>query len=128
MARWLGVRGDDDAQLRNDMDAALAKAALDRLNAAIVEAQDGGDPIPQDVVDLLQRDAQNRLDRLRSTEDSSVTREMATRRTFELARAMVQAEQEELLRLRDEQGFPDALVRLKLRDLDMRTQALGTGE
>lgn len=128
MARWLGVRGDDDAQLRNDMDAALAKAALDRLNAAIVEAQDGGDPIPQDVVDLLQRDAQNRLDRSRSTEDSSVTREMATRRTFELARAMVQAEQEELLRLRDEQGFPDALVRLKLRDLDMRTQALGTGE
>jgi len=128
MARWLGVRGDDDAQLRNDMDSALAKAALDRLNAAIVEAQDGGDPIPQDVVDLLQRDAQNRLDRSRSTEDSSVTREMATRRTFELARAMVQAEQEELLRLRDEQGFPDALVRLKLRDLDMRTQALGTGE
>jgi len=46
---------------------------------------------------------------------------------FELARAMVQAEQEEVLRLRDEQGLPDALVRAKLRDLDMRSQALGTG-
>jgi len=38
----------------------------------------------------------------------------------------VQAEQEELLRLRDEEGLPDALVRPKLRDLDLRLQALGT--
>jgi hypothetical protein len=39
---------------------------------------------------------------------------------------MVQAEQEELLRLRDEEGLPDSIVRVKLRDLDVRLQALGT--
>jgi hypothetical protein len=39
---------------------------------------------------------------------------------------MVRAEQEELVRLRDEEGYPDALVRPKLHDLDIRLQALGT--
>jgi len=126
MARWLGVRGDDDEQLRRDMDASLARAALVRLDAAIEEAQNDDDPIPQEVIDRLQRDAQTRVEQARSTEDVSVTREMATRRLIDLARAMVQAEQEEVLRLRDEEGLPDALVRKKLQSLDVRLQALGT--
>lgn len=126
MARWLGIRGDDDEQLRRDMDASLARAALVRLDAAIEEAQNDDDPIPQEVIDRLQRDAQTRVERARSTDDVSVTREMATRRLIDLARAMVQAEQEEVLRLRDEEGLPDALVRKKLQSLDVRLQALGT--
>jgi hypothetical protein len=36
----------------------------------------------------------------------------------------VRAEQEELLRLRDEEGLPDAIVRPLLRQLDLRDQAL----
>ena len=42
------------------------------------------------------------------------------------ARAMVRAEQEELLRLRDEEGLPDSIVRPLLRALDLRMQALKT--
>jgi CPA1 family monovalent cation:H+ antiporter len=126
VARWLGVRGDDDERLRRDMDASLARAALARLDAAIEEAQNDEDPIPEEVVNRLQHDAKNRVDSARSTEDVSVTREMATRRLIELARAMVRAEQEEVLRLRDEEGFPDALVRKKMQSLDLRIQALGT--
>ena len=45
---------------------------------------------------------------------------------LQLARAMVRAEQEELLRMRDEEGLPDAIVRPRLRDLDLRLEALGT--
>jgi hypothetical protein len=37
---------------------------------------------------------------------------------------MVRAEQEELIRLRDEEGLPDAIARPMLRELDMRAQAL----
>jgi hypothetical protein len=51
---------------------------------------------------------------------------MATAQMFALARAMVRAEQEELLRLRDEEGLPDSIVRTRLRELDLRQQALGT--
>lgn len=127
-ARWIKVSSDDDSDLTRDMDVALARAALDRLNSAIEEAENDDDPIPQDIVERLQHDAQSRLERVRDSEQPSVTREIATQRLFDLARAMVRAEQEELLRLRDEQGFPDALVRQRLRDLDLRQQALGTAE
>ena len=127
LARALNVGNDNDAEMTRDMDAALARAALDRLNSVVEEAQNDGDPIPQEVVDRLQQDAQARLDRMaRDHEAPNVTHELATRRLFELARAMVRAEQEELLRLRDEQGLPDVIVRRKMRDLDLRQQALGT--
>jgi CPA1 family monovalent cation:H+ antiporter len=126
LARALKVGSDDDADLSRDMDAALARAALDRLDAAIEEAQVDGNPISQEVVDRLQHDANERLDRARGTQEPSVTREMATAQMFALARAMVRAEQEELLRLRDEEGLPDSIVRTRLRELDLRQQALGT--
>jgi len=125
LARALKVGSDDDAVITRDMDAALARAALDRLDAAIEEAEIDGDPVPQEVVDRLQHDANARLDRARAEQEVSVTRELATARMFTLARAMVRAEQEELLRLRDEEGLPDSIVRARLRELDLRQQALG---
>ncbi|MGA1146846.1 MAG: cation:proton antiporter [Candidatus Nanopelagicales bacterium] len=126
LARRLGIRGDDDVKLRRDMDAALARAALDRLDAVIDEADNDGETIPQDVIEQLRRDAEVRIDRTRNSEEAATTRELATKRLIEIARAMVQAEQEELIRLRDEEGFPDAIIRPKLRDLDVRLQALNT--
>ena len=51
---------------------------------------------------------------------------MNTVALLQLARAMFRAEQEELLRMRDEDGLPDAIVRPRLRDLDPRHGALGT--
>ena len=122
----LGVISDDDSTLTRDLDASLARAALERLDDAIVEADRDGHPIPHDVIDRLQEELQRRIDRGRSTADTSKTQEIATRQMFSLIRAMVQAEQEELLRLRDEEGLPDALVRTRLRELDLRLQALGT--
>jgi len=126
LARWLKVSGDDDEDLTRDMDAALARAALDRLDAAVEEAERDENPIPQVLVDRLQHDAQTRVERVRDAQNPSLTQEIATRRMLELARVMVRAEQEELLRLRDEEGLPDSIVRGKLRDLDLRQQALGT--
>ena len=43
----------------------------------------------------------------------------------DLLRLMVRAEQEELLRMRDEEGLPDSIVRPAQLALDMRHQALG---
>ena len=126
LANRLGVTGDDDELLVRDLDAALARAAFDRLSDAVEEADRDGDPIPGPVVDRLQHDVRIRIDQSSPGKESETTQEVATRRMLQLARAMVQAEQEELLRLRDEEGLPDAIIRAKLRDLDVRLQALGS--
>jgi monovalent cation/hydrogen antiporter len=127
LANRLGVSGDDDEVLVRDLDAALARAAFDRLGDAVDEADRNGEPIPPEVVSRLEHDIRLRIDRAQTGKEMSTTQELATQRVLQLARAMVQAEQEELLRLRDEEGLPDAIVRVKLRDLDVRIQALGTG-
>lgn len=127
LANRLGVTGDDDEALVRDLDAALARAAFDRLGDAVDEADRDGQPIPPEVVNRLQQDIRLRIDRGQTGKEMSTTQDLATQQIFQLARAMVQAEQEELLRLRDEEGLPDAIVRAKLRDLDVRIQALGSG-
>ncbi len=126
LARAMGISSDDDTELARTMDAALARAALARLDAAVTEADAEEKSIPQEIVDRLRRDTQHRVDRARPQEDASTTQEIATHTLIQLARTMVRAEQEELVRLRDEEGYPDALVRPKLHDLDIRLQALGT--
>lgn len=126
LANRLGVTGDDDELLARDIDVALARAALDRLGDAVDEADRDGKPIPPEIIERLQGDLRARIDRPASGNETSSTQELATRRILQLARAMVQAEQEELLRLRDEEGLPDSIIRARLRDLDMRIQALGT--
>jgi monovalent cation/hydrogen antiporter len=127
LANRLGVTGDDDETLVRDLDAALARAAFDRLNDAIDEADRDGNPFPAPIVDRLQNDVRIRIERNQPGQEAVASQDLVTQRLFQLARAMVQAEQEELLRLRDEEGLPDAIVRAKLRDLDVRIQALGTG-
>ena len=125
LARWLGVRGDDDVALARTVDSALARAALERLDAAVSEADAGGERIAPEVIDRLRRDCEERLDRSAGQADERVERPLNSVALFQLARAMVRAEQEELLRMRDEDGLPDAIVRPRLRDLDLRLEALG---
>ena len=43
-----------------------------------------------------------------------------------ISRSMVRAEQEELIRMRDEEGLADAIARPILQRLDLRDQALRT--
>ena len=124
LARILRVTGDDDVALAASMEAALARAALDRLEAAVDEALVAGQPIPSAVVEVLRMEAQSRVEVESSTDDAPVSEESSRVRMNELTRVMIRAEQEELVRLRDEEGFPDALVRPRLRELDMRLQGL----
>ena len=124
LARVLRVTGDDDAVLAKDMEAALARAALDRLEAAVDEATVAGHPIPSAVVEALRMEAQSRVDRGNDGDQAPESEESSRIRMNELTRVMLRAEQEELVRLRDEEGYPDALVRPRLRELDMRVQGL----
>jgi len=124
LARAIGVRSDDDAEILRRVDSQLARAAIERLSDVEAEADAAGTPLPAEVSERLRADAERRIRIV--TEPQSVTRtqEIAVGRLTAAARAMVRAEQEELLRLRDEEGLPDAIVRPLLRELDLRKQAL----
>ncbi len=126
LARALRVGTDDDENLLRRVDARLARAALDRLTDIEVEASDGGIPLAPEVSDRLRADAERRIDASANPESVSETQEIAMHQLISAARAMVRAEQEELIRMRDEEGVPDALVRPILHELDLRDQALRT--
>jgi Na+/H+ antiporter len=126
LARLVGVKSDDDGALLRRVDVLLARAALERLNDVETEAEETGHPLHQEVSDRLREDAEKRLLLPSDPMAASTTQEIETRQLMSTARAMVRAEQEELLRLRDEEGLPDSLVRPLLRALDLRAQALKT--
>ncbi len=62
-----------------------------------------------------------------STVEVSQTEQLQVQQVLMVAKAMVRAEQEELLRLRDEEGLPDAVVRSIMTKLDLRAQTLAAG-
>ena len=126
LSRLLGIPPDDDAEVLQRIDVLLARAAVDRLSDLEMEAQDRGTPIAPEVSDRLRTDAERRIRTSSHREDATQTEELSTAQLLSTAREMVRAEQEELIRLRDEEGMPDAIVRPLLRELDMRAQALRT--
>ncbi len=126
LARAVGVRSDNDQSLLRRVDARLARASLDRLTAVEIEAADQGAPLPAEVSERLRADTERRLEASTNPEAVTETQEIALRQLISTARAMVRAEQEELIRMRDEEGIPDAVVRPLLHELDLRDQALRT--
>jgi CPA1 family monovalent cation:H+ antiporter len=126
LARAVGVPKDDDTDLIRKVDAQLARAAVDRLNDIEAEAIAAGEPIPGDVSDRLRTDAEQRIRESVAPDSVTQTQQLRLDQLITTARAMVRAEQEELIRLRDEEGLPDSIVRPLLRALDTRDQALRT--
>ena len=124
LARAMGVPRDDDTDLIRSVDAKLARAAVERLNDIEAEAIAAGAPIGGDVSDRLRTDAEQRIRESAAPDSVTHTQQLRLDQLITTARAMVRAEQEELIRLRDEEGLPDAIVRPMLRALDTRDQAL----
>jgi Na+/H+ antiporter len=124
LARALKVDSDDDADLLRRINVRLARAALDRLHDIEVEAADAGTPLSPEVAAQLRAEADHRLDFGAEGEDVVVASHVRMQQLVQTARAMIRAEQEELIAMRDAEGLPDALVRPMLQELDVRDQAL----
>ncbi len=124
LARLLGIRSDDDEATLRRVDVMLARAALARLSDVESEGEASGHQLAPEVSERLRADVEHRIVVAAHPESVSQTQEIAVAQMISAARAMVRAEQEELLRLRDEEGLPDAIVRPMLRALDVRDQAL----
>lgn len=126
VARMLKIPKDDDSFEIARVDGALARAALARLDAAVEEFAAQGDPLSPEAVDSLRQTLNRRLEKAASIQGEliEVSGEDQTQKLLMVASSMVHAEQEELIRMRDEDGLPDSIARPVLRDLDAREQAL----
>ncbi len=126
VARILKIPKDDDTLEIARVDGALARAALARLDAATEEMAVAGDPLSAEAVESLRSGLVRRLNRSDFIQGSQeeYSEEANMNRMLKVAASMVHAEQEELIRMRDEDGLPDAIARPMLRELDARETAL----
>ena len=98
------------------------RAALRRLDEIEDEAAAQGRPIAADAAALVRSSIKQRIQALQMQSDEDAPTMLATQ--IELRRLMVRAEQEEILRIRDEEGLPDSIVRPIQRALDVRLLGL----
>lgn len=122
LARVLKVGSPETSELNARVDAALARAALNALEDAQTDAERVGQPLAPEVVRGLRRSIEHRLDPDASDPgpDERITQARA------LGIAMAISEQQELLRLRTDEGLPDNLVRVRMAALDRRISTLRT--
>ena len=125
LARALQLPHDDDAATLHRVQLSLARAALDRLEEMEEAADRSDEPIPRTTLHRLRSGTEGRLHRLEEQESSDAATP-TPQQERDLRISMVHAEQEELLRMRDEEGLPDDLVRTLQKELDVRARAAQT--
>jgi CPA1 family monovalent cation:H+ antiporter len=124
LARALKIKGEDNASEVRRIDALLARAALERLDVIIAEAEITADPLDAGVIQRLRDDTLARIEQVEVATDSRIDEHSSERQSVSLSLSMVHAEQTELIRIRDEEGVPDAVIRPIMRELDVRVEAL----
>ena len=121
LARLLKISGEDERETLARVETSLAHAALRRLEVEEEQAALRGEPVPAEVSLALRAEMENRILRVDEEPEQPVADLRSTR--AELERLMVRAEQEELLRIRSDEGLPDAIVRPLLHELDVRAMS-----
>jgi monovalent cation/hydrogen antiporter len=124
LARALKIPPDDDSATVRRVRATLAHAAMQQLNEAEELSERSGEPLPPGIVAHLRQQCEARVDHHGAADEASETREQQFRTAVDLHRAMIRAEKAELLRIREDEGLPDAIVRPLLADLDARERGL----
>lgn len=125
LARRLRLPQDDDTDLVRHVNVSLARASLDRLEQIEQRAERARRPLPADLLQELRSTAEDRLNQMSIAQEhgeEALAEVPGVRRAMDLE--MAHAEQEELLRMRDEEGLPDSLMRQLQKDLDVKVRAL----
>jgi monovalent cation/hydrogen antiporter len=131
LVRALGLRADaaDQARLRNLARAAAVEAALARLEDMTRSEHDAADDVAIQAI-RTQLDARltryrRRLDVLENAEAGEIPYSPQYDAALRVRRAVIDAQREELLRLRDVGRLPDAGLRVLERELDHEEGLLG---
>jgi CPA1 family monovalent cation:H+ antiporter len=131
LVRALGLRADaaDQARLRNQARAAAAEAALHRLEEMTRAEHDAADDVAIEAI-RTQLNARltryrRRLDVLENAEAGEIPYSPQYDAALRVRRAVIDAQRDELLRLRDVGRLPDAGLRVLERELDHEEGLLG---
>lgn len=116
VARLLRVQSSGTQALQRRLRRSMAEAALDTLDSATREAAARGEPFPQHIVEALRAATDHRIGTARR--HASAQRDQKRARALQLV--MLEAEQDELVRLRGEEELPDTAIRPLLAELDRR--------
>jgi len=131
LVRALGLRADaaDQARLRNQARADAVEAGLARLDELTREEHDAADDLAiaalRSQLEARRTRYRRRLDLLQNAEAGEIPYSPAYDATLRVRRAVIDAEREELLRLRDVGRLPDAGLRVLERELDHEEGLLG---
>ena len=116
VARLLRIQAPGTEAVQRRLRLAMAEAALAAMESATDDAELRGDPFPEELVAAVRATADHRV--------GASKRRRAAGRDHERLRAlqmeMLEAEQQELARLRSEETLSDATVRPLLAELDRR--------
>jgi monovalent cation/hydrogen antiporter len=129
LVRALGLRADaaDQARLRNRARAAAVEAGLDRLTELEREQHDAVDDraiaVIRDQLRTRLTRYEKRLDALEHA-DEEIPHNEQYEAAVRVTRAVLEAEREELLRLRDVGRLPDTSLRVLERELDHQENLL----
>ncbi|TEX44708.1 MAG: hypothetical protein B7C55_14755 [Actinomycetales bacterium mxb001] len=118
VARLVGVHGDDEGERAAALKAALVARGLEALDQAVEQGIIDGQPIDA----AAERSVRDTLTSLMPASQSASESESADQ-VWQLEGRVLRAQYEELLRLRDEEGMPDAIVRPVMHALDLQSEA-----
>jgi hypothetical protein len=127
VARKLGATTGDDSELTQRVHLALVHAALERLDETAEQADLQGRPLPREAVMQVRHDFQRELDRMMSSAPDTSDTDAQAEAMKALYLTMLRAEEEELVRIRDEEGLPDPVFRTLQSQIDIRREAMRTG-
>ena len=121
LARMLNIPDDDEKEMERVARVAAMRAALERLDALVEDSEKAGDPLPQSVVSALRVPVQEDIASVVAVDSADDTTDELRLRA--LQREMLHAEQEEIVRMREDGEIPDTVSRRLQSDLDVRLQA-----
>jgi Na+/H+ antiporter len=134
LARRLQVTSGDDEGVSRRVNIELLRAALERLDDEENQAELRGAPLPSEVVDKIRQEFQLSLHHLlehvshhEEHEDdhaAELDHDHAAHAIRQLELSMLRAEEEELVRIRDDEGLPDGIFRQLLHRIDLRRETL----
>jgi len=128
VARRLGATTGDESELTKRVQAALVHAALERLDETAEQADIQGRSLPKEAVMKVRDDFELELDRIVSSSPDTADLDEQARAMKSLYLTMLRAEEEELVRIRDEEGLPDPVFRELLSRIDIRREALRSSQ
>jgi len=114
----LGIQGDDEAKRDAALKAALIARGLEAVDQAVEQGILDGQPIDA----KAERTVRAQLNALLPADDAPAQADSADQ-IWQLEGRVLRAQYEELLRLRDEEGMPDSLVRPVMQALDLQSEA-----